>query len=307
MWESDAGIQGYRCGTEWIAAFPIWPHDGEGLRPVSVETVVRRALQEQYRDLAPADEWEEERHWKVHPADGREYIAFIEYALRRASLRDCQPAVAEPFVAGLGDGLDVRATVCALARGEDHLHIRRGQGGRLRFTNGVIDWCNDLEHTDFLQGNAGGGWIDPDFTSIGSASRERDDRVLLQEDPYHLQRNRRDFSLITLDLPTMTRDGPSFYDKVILPLVERVGGPFDTLYDWLAVMFAFCAGKPFAYYSRYAPSPKIHRLAARHGVTVAHFPLRTIPETLCARNRMFRYMALAPSQWEALRDRLGDG
>ena len=306
-WDADAPKPAFRCGHRWVAADSIWPRSGDGLPPVTVETVVRRARHEQYRDLPPAHEWEEERAWRVHPDDGRDYIAFVETVLRQASQRDPEQTAVEPFLTGTGDGLDVRATIRSMAQKHNHIHIRRGGAERLRFTNGVIDWRNDSEHTDFLQGKAGGGWIDPDFTCIGSASRERGHGVVLQEHPYHLQRDQRDFTLISLDLPTMTREGPSFYDKVILPLLPQVGGLCDTVYTWLDIMFAFCAGKPFAYFSRYVPSPRIHTLAARHGVTVVHIPLQSIPEALRDRNRVFRYIALSRSQWEALRERLGEG
>jgi hypothetical protein len=85
---------------------------------------------------------------------------------------------------------------------------------------------------------------------------------------------------------------------VILPLVRLQNTPKDTLYDWLEIMFELCAGKPFAYYSLYVPSPKVHRLAWRHKVQVVHFPLQRLPSRLLERHRSFRFFALTRKQWE---------
>jgi len=140
---------------------------------------------------------------------------------------------------------------------------------------------------------------------IGSCSRDiKEQGTILQRDP-HVQLDRREFSFLTLDLPTSPR-GPegeesrSFYEEVILPLVRIQKTREDNLYRWLEIMFKFCAGKPFAYYSRYVPSPKIHRIGWLHDVKVVHFPLQRIPERLRRRNQIFRFMALTPAQWEEL-------
>ena len=90
---------------------------------------------------------------------------------------------------------------------------------------------------------------------------------------------------------------------MILPLVDLQNTPKDTLYEWLEIMFEFCAGKPFAYYSRYVPSPKVHRLAWRHKVQVVHFPLQRLPIRLLKRHETFRFFRLTRNQWEELQRR----
>src|SRR5690606_13906463 len=88
---------------------------------------------------------------------------------------------------------------------------------------------------------------------------------------------------------------PSFYDHVILPLVELP--PFqDDVYHWLDIMFRFCAGKPCTYFSRYRPSNAIFQVAARHRVKLFHLPLDVIPQTLRDRNQYFRFMQVSREQ-----------
>jgi hypothetical protein len=111
---------------------------------------------------------------------------------------------------------------------------------------------------------------------------------------------------VTLDLPTSVpgkddSGAKAFYDQVIWPIVDLQRSPKDNLYSWLEVMFAFCSGKPFAYCSRYVPSPRIHAIASRHRVTLRHFPLRLLPTRLVERNRTFRFMSLTREQWEEFR------
>jgi hypothetical protein len=83
-----------------------------------------------------------------------------------------------------------------------------------------------------------------------------------------------------------------------MPLVDRQETADDNLYGWLDVMFAFCTGKPFAYYSRYVPSPQVYRIAWRYKVQLVHFPLRLLPSRLLARNKSFRFMCLTRNQAE---------
>jgi hypothetical protein len=221
----------------------------------------------------------EMRQWECDPDDEDAYIAFVESVLQRASVPDAEEPEARPFQVGLRDGLDVRATE------------RRGHQN---FTNGAIDWINVSEHSDLLSGYVeNAGWIDPSFTRIGSASRTLECEVL-QKDPW-VQRNHRKFTLISLDAPN---SGPVFYNRVILPLVNLKGSSKDHLYEWLEIMFHFCAGKPFAYYSVYVPSPQIHRIAWKHKVQIVHFPLNHLPSTLLNRNGSFRFLSLTRRQWK---------
>lgn len=200
-----------------------------------------------------------------------------------------------PFQVGLRDGLDVRATLRNWTKGT--IYVREEQRSHLNFRNGAIDWINTSEHSDHLTGKVPGGWIDPSLTRLGSCSRTTRGHEVLQNDPW-VQRDHRDFTLITLDAPTSSMIAPTFYDYVILPLVRLQNTPKDTLYDWLEIMFELCAGKPFAYYSLYVPSPKVHRLAWRHKVQVVHFPLQRLPSRLLERHRSFRFFALTRKQWE---------
>lgn len=68
-----------------------------------------------------------------------------------------------------------------------------------------------------------------------------------------------------------------------------------------------CAGKPFAFHSRYRPSPRIHALARKHRVTLLWQPLGLVPAPLPERNRAFRQLHLSASQQAALGARLGLG
>jgi hypothetical protein len=79
--------------------------------------------------------------------------------------------------------------------------------------------------------------------------------------------------------------------------------PKDNLYEWLEIMFEFCAGKPFAYYSTYVQSPRVHSLAWRHKVNVVHFPLQRSPIRLLERHKSFRFLALTRNQWEEFQRR----
>ena len=209
---------------------------------------------------------EEKRYWDTYPAEKRDYEAFVADILRRA-----------------GDEL----------------------APPIMITNGIVDWTSSDESSEVLQGVAAGGWIDPDCERVGSVSRELNSTTeVIQETPFHLQRDYREFSFITLDTPTVEADKPAmesvFRKRVITPLIEMKSSPDDNLYGWLDVMFAFCSGKPVAYFSRYVPSEEVHAIARRHGVQVVHRPLRSIPKPLLSRHSSFRLLSLSPAQWEEL-------
>ena len=76
------------------------------------------------------------------------------------------------------------------------------------------------------------------------------------------------------------------------------------MYDWLEVMFTFCEGKPFVYYSQYVPSARIHALARSHKVRLRWCPLGRLSATLLARHRFWHQLWLSDSQWQALLARL---
>jgi hypothetical protein len=273
---------------------------------LSITEVRRRADDELYKDLPRAKKGQDERQWECSPDDEDDYTSFVEYVLRRASLTHPDEPKAAAFQVGLRDGLDVRATLRNWTEGK--IYVKEKQRGRLNFTNGAIDWSNTSEHSDQLAGRVSAGWSDPDFARVGSCSRTIERPEVLNEDP-RIQRDHRNFSLITLDAPTSRpgslRSSPSFYDRVITPLVDLDGTKKSksNLYEWLEIMFEFCAGKPFAYYSTYVPGPKIHHAAWRHKVQVVHFPLQRLPAGLISRHKDFRWFALTHEQWEEFQRR----
>jgi hypothetical protein len=302
-WDVVDGRERYRCGDQIIDSRPWWAPKGGLL--LSVMEIHRRARDEFYKDLPVAGD-DKAKYWECSPNDEDDYVSFVEYVLRRASITDPEEAKSAPFQIGLRDGLDVRATLRNWAEGK--IYVREEQRGHQNFRNGAVDWINASEHSDHLTGKVPGGWIDPDLKRLGSCSRETTKYDVLQKDPWG-QRDRRDFTLMSLDLPTSRHtelpdsDLPTFYDRVIHPLLGLKNSPKDTLYAWLEIMFEFCAGKPFAYYSRYVPSPKIHSLAWRHKVHVVHFPLQRVPIKLLERHKTFRFFALTRKQWEEFQRR----
>jgi hypothetical protein len=278
------------------------------------EEFVRHAHHAEYEGL-PDAKGGEKYHWGAYPPDEAEWESFVGYLLRRASIQDPGEARAVPFTARLADGVDVRATIRFWHQG--HIYVREEQRGLLNVRNGAIDWSGDEEDSDVLSGRAGGGWNDPDSPRVGSASRETEHYELLQQAGHsEVTRRRREWSLMSLDLPTFKPERPgsfrpaadTFFDKVIEPLLAIQGRPGrDHVYGWLEAMFRFCAGKPFAYYSRYHPSPRIFALARKHGVALRWQPLGFVPAALLIRNRTFRQIRLSASQWAALGSRLGLG
>ena len=57
-----------------------------------------------------------------------------------------------------------------------------------------------------------------------------------------------------------------------MPLVDLEKGR-DDVYGWLELVFQFCEGKPFVYYSQYVPSARIYALARSHKVRLRWCPL----------------------------------
>ena len=88
-----------------------------------------------------------------------------------------------------------------------------------------------------------------------------------------------------------------------MPLVDLEKGR-DDVYEWLELVFQFCEGKPFVYYSQYVPSARIHALARSHKVRLRWCPLGRLSATLLARHRFWHQLWLSDSQWRALRARL---
>ena len=89
-----------------------------------------------------------------------------------------------------------------------------------------------------------------------------------------------------------------------MPLVDLEEGPRDNVYGWLELVFQFCEGKPFAYYSHYVPSARIYALARSHKVRLRWCPLGRLSATLLARHRFWHQLWLSETQWRALQARL---
>ena len=301
--------QGYRCKERWLTVEPFWPPAGSRIEMwVPAPAEVARRQEAPYRHVPRAQKGS--RHvWKAYPPDEQAYEAYVAHVLRRASVHALSEPVVEPFLTGLRDGIDVKATLRHWKEGR--LYVREDRGERLTVTNGAIDYTSEREDSTVLRGlgrpRGRGGWVDPSLTSVGSASREiRHD--VIQDVPCHVTLRHREFSLITLDVPTWLEadDSQSFYGRVIKPLVD-LPAERDHLYGWLDLMFAFCRGKPFVYYSRYVPGPRIHEIAARHRVRLLHRPLRLIGSALLRRHQTFRFLSLTRKQWAALEARIEEG
>jgi hypothetical protein len=184
---------------------------------------------------------------------------------------------------------------------------RREEPPRVR--HAIVDWTSEREDSPLLNGEIGGAWIDPDCLHVGGVSRVRDDmRTTLAERPGAINVEFREWSFLTLDTPTWhedrSREGESLVRRLILPLVNLSGTADDTLYGWLALIFAFCGRSELAYYSRYVPGAEVHAIAREHGVRVRHSALRDLPEALVASNAAYRSMRLSLGQWRELRRRL---
>lgn len=251
-----------------------------------------------YADLPAADP-AAPLAWLAYPPDQVGYEAF----LRRVF--DWWTVDARGIEPELGFGPAWRALDVCGAPVAAHT-----DGRRLPITNAVIDFGSEEEGSEIHAGAVGplgGGWVDLAPGCGGSVSREVPPITVLQEQPCHVILRRRELSFLSLDLPTSPpRPGDaSFRQQVIDPL--RALSPLeDHLYGWLDVMFAFCAGKPLVYFSRYVPSNAIHQLAWPYHVRVVHRPLHVIPAQQRELNRAYRLVHLTREQWDALCRKLTD-
>jgi hypothetical protein len=150
------------------------------------------------------------------------------------------------------------------------VYVRQHQRTSDIIRNGVIDWSNRTEDSEILRGGGkpGGGWNDPDSTVIGSVSRALGSETIYRKGKSRVVRPQRHWSFVTLDHPTFeTRpDSGALWDRVIMPLTRLEKRDDDDVYAWLDLVFQFCEGKPFAYYSQYVPSARIYALARSHKV-----------------------------------------
>lgn len=323
---------GYQLNGRWISAEPYQKSEirgGGAWLACAAKVGFRLKSATPYADLPDAG-WEPS-DWSAFPPDEESYEAFIRHVLLLASRKMVREAKSEPFSTGLRDGIDVRATVRNWSNGE--VHVRVDEGRSLNITNGAIDYVSDSEDAAMLRGvrapsriaiglldprsprfneDHDTGWLDPDCLHVGGVSREATPGEILQEDgePCLVVRRQREFSFVTLDVPNWYRghenDRKDFIGRVTLPLAS-LPKQEDNLYGWLRVMFSFCRGKPFAYFSKYLPSARIHAVAAEFGVKVIHIPLSVIPSRLLEMHRRFRFLLLSSAQKKVLLERIAEG
>ena len=196
--EYKDGREIYHSNGEIIDAHPWQPELGGSV--LTITEIRRRAREDHAADLPTSGKrGRKNSYWVCEPQVEDGYTAFLEFLLRRASQSDVDEAPSSPFQAGLRDGIDVRATVRNWTNGD--IHVREPGHGRIRLTNGAIDWTGTSEYTDILQGRVRGGWIDPNLLKAGSCSRETNTSMqLLSKDPWK-QLQHREFTLFTLDCP----------------------------------------------------------------------------------------------------------
>ena len=300
--EAGFCFRGKRLSAEpW---FPVpWPI----LAPPDVIQLTREARDAEYETL-PGAHRKEAYRWDAYPPDQEAYEGFVRYALRRASQLDLADGPSVPFVSGLEGGLDVRTTIRFWH--EDRIYVSQRRPAPDHFRNGVIDWRNRTEDSEILRGGGGpgAGWNDPDSTAIGSVSRDVKSDTIMKRGKARVMRRWREWSFVTLDHPTF-ETGPAsgaFWDRVIQPLVNLEDGR-DDVYHWLELVFSFCEGKPFVYYSAYRPSARIHALARSHKVQLRWCPLSHLSGALRARHGTWRQLRLGDSQWSQLQARLAAG
>ena len=328
----DETRRGYLLDGRWLFAEPYHKSDTPGLGrwlECAAKLGLRQKSATPYADLPAVGL--EPSGWSAFLPEEEAYEAFVRHVLMIANRKVAREVKSEPFSTGLHDGLDVRATLRHWA--DEEVYVRVGERQSLNITNAAIDYSSESEDAPMLQGVRAGspvgiglldpksprfnvdhdtGWLDPDSVHVGAISREATPGEILQEngDPCMVVRRQREFSLLTLDVPNWYRGGEDerkdFIGRVILPLAGLPKGE-DNLYGWLRVMFSFCRGKPFAYFSRYVPSARVHRVAAEYHVTLIHMPLSLISSRLLAMHRRFRFLLLTAAQKDSLRERVAEG
>lgn len=292
-----------------LASVPVIGRPIELMRP---RTVLRRRSRSTVRASVAAPRAGAPKRWVADPDEEHAYERYVQRVLARAVEVDEGRAV--PFQTGLGDGIDVRATIRHAHDPDGPVYVREATRRAGSVRNGLIDYSSTREDSDVLRGRGSpagdrAGWIDPSLRTVGSASRQVHSGERIQATPFEVYRNRRELSLVTLDAPTLgrteERERRSFYTRVICRLI-KLRGAEDDLYGWLRVMFDFCRDKPFAYFSRYVPGPRVHRIAREFGVRVLHVPLERIPAALRERNQAFDFMWLTKEQYAEYEARLLD-
>jgi hypothetical protein len=310
----------YRCEGQILAGKPLFrPPDWSFTyrRLPSLIEINRRGRNTPAADVKPAAP-NDKKAWASYPDDDIAYEAFVRYVLEHLSASQPDDMTSLRFVSGMGEGIDVRETIRHLHEGG--IYVRDPQGTTARARNGLIDYTSHHEDSWILQEAAfgpsdaapyknaeKGGWIDPSLQNVGSASWTVREPMVVQNEPFRVQRSYRELSLITLDAPTWLKadDSRSLYGKVIKRLL-KLPPRENNLYGWLRTMFTFCRNKPFAYYSHYQPGPRVHAIAREFGVRIIYVPLARIPQRLLERHQSFQFMNLTRAQWEELLERISE-
>jgi hypothetical protein len=315
----------FRCEGKVLAGEPLWGSGFSALAyrklPSEIE-IDRRRRNDPATEVTPAKPGAKTA-WVMHPDEEKAYEAFVRYILEHATSANPDETTSVPLTSGIAEGIDIRATVRHWEMKD--IYIREPARAPIRVTNGLIDWTSRTEASWILQNNGRlsakgpsysdaadrGGWIDPDLLFVGSASWEVRKPVEFQREPFCIQRDFRELSLITLDAPTYIKRKShrhkEFYQLVIKRLVELPKTPEgNNIYTWLEVMFEFCRNKPFAYYSLYRPSSRIVCLGQKFGVRIVHVPLAKIPKRILQRHQSFKFMCMTRSQWEELLEKISE-
>jgi hypothetical protein len=310
----------YHCEGKILAGqclfgSPVWIFSDRRL-PSSIE-IKRRQRNTPAAEVKRAVP-DDKMAWASYPDDDLAYEAFVRYVLEHISALQPDDMTSLRFVSGMGEGVDVRETIRHLHEGG--IYVRDPQLTSARARNGLIDFSSQREDSWILQEAAfgpsdaapyanteKGGWTDPSLLSVGSASWNLRESTVLQKEPFLIQRMYRELSLITLDAPTWLKadDTRSFYGKVIKRLINLPSSD-SNLYGWLRIMFAFCRNKPFAYFSRYKPGPRVHAIAREFGVRIIYVPLARIPQRALERHQSFQFMNLTRAQWDELLERISE-
>ncbi|OGA42563.1 MAG: hypothetical protein A3G24_25145 [Betaproteobacteria bacterium RIFCSPLOWO2_12_FULL_62_13] len=291
----------YRCEGKTLEGEPIWAHRGGYLEyrrlPSSVE-IGRRGRDDPVAAVKSAGR-KANKAWAAHPDEERAYEAYVRHVLQHLSSPRSREATPVRFASGMGDGVDVRATIRHWHEGE--IYVREREPAAVSPRNGLIDYTGRSEDSWILPRARRGGWVDPDLQNVGSASWTDRDRQVLREHPFHVSRIFRELSLITLDAPTWERsdESRSFHSKVIAPMMELPACE-NNLCGWLRIMFRFCRNKPFGYWSHYRPGLRVLAIAREFGVRIVHIPLERIPWRIRERHRSFEFMYLTHQQYDEL-------
>lgn len=187
-------------------------------------------------------------------------------------------------------------------------------------SNGVLDFrellaapSTQLQHSAIRYGDSDyhGGWVTPNLWHVGCVAREAAPSEERPGFPCLVYRFYRGFTLLSLDAPTVsfgvtTRVEATFWARVISPLVQ-LRGVANAPAGWLCTFFAYCPGKPVAFFSRDPLPPELYALAHDSRVQPVYFPLRLVASEAIAAYHTFHLLRVTDAQWDALKELVGDG